>query len=86
MTNCTLHPTLPTLTNLNWVMWQISIEGCMKQNNLYFFILTEEPVPTDAAEAKLFKTQKMKASRVLQQYMGMVNYQKFAAEATKNNP
>jgi hypothetical protein len=28
----------------------------------------------------------MKASGVLQQYMGMVNYQKFATESTKDDP
>ena len=57
-------PNMPTLTNLNWVMWQIAIEGCMKQYNLYSFISTNKPIPTNAAKAKSFKNRKMKASGV----------------------
>jgi hypothetical protein len=67
-------------------MWQISIEGYMKQHNLYSFILTKEPGPINAAEAKSFKTQKMTALGVLQKYIGMVIYQKFATSATKDDP
>jgi hypothetical protein len=50
------HPNLPTLINLNWVMWKIAIEGYMKQHDLYSFILTTEPVLADATKAKNFKT------------------------------
>jgi hypothetical protein len=67
-------------------MWRISIEGFMKQLNLYSFISMTEAVPTDATKAKTFKTKQMKASGILQQYMGMTNYQKFESESTKDDP
>ncbi|PLW46051.1 hypothetical protein PCASD_03462 [Puccinia coronata f. sp. avenae] len=85
MTEQSLMPNIPTLTNLNWVMWRISIEGYMKQHDLYSFILTTEVVPTDATKAKLFKTKQMKALGILQQYMRMTNYQRFKSKLTKDN-
>jgi hypothetical protein len=79
-------PNLPTLTNLNWVLWKISIEGYMKQHDLYSFISSDDPIPNDPTEAKTFRTNKMKASGVLQQFMGLVNYQKFANDKNKDDP
>jgi hypothetical protein len=86
MTKQSLIPNIPTLTNLNWVMWQISIKGYMKQHDLYSFISMTKAVPIDATEAKTFKTKRMKASGILQKYMGMTNYQKFESNLTKDNP
>ncbi|KNZ45132.1 hypothetical protein VP01_845g5 [Puccinia sorghi] len=86
MTDRLSTPSIPTLTNYNWVMWRISIEGYMKQHDLYSFISSHEPPPTDAAELKSYKTRRMKASGVLQQYMGMTNYQKFENDKTKDDP
>ncbi|PLW19228.1 hypothetical protein PCASD_16610 [Puccinia coronata f. sp. avenae] len=65
MTDRVSHPNLPTLTNLNWVLWKISIEGYMKQHDLYLFISSDDPIPANNAEAKIFKTKKMKASGVV---------------------
>ncbi|KAA1085930.1 hypothetical protein PGT21_050059 [Puccinia graminis f. sp. tritici] len=62
------------------------IEGYTKQHDLYSFISSDETAPTDPAELKSFKTRKMKASGVLQQYMGITNYQKFKTKDTKDNP
>jgi hypothetical protein len=59
MTEQSSMPNIPTLTNLNWLMWRISIKGYMKQHDLYSFISTTEVVPTDATKAKLFKTKQM---------------------------
>jgi hypothetical protein len=86
MTDRLSHPNLPTLTNLNWLMWKIAIKVYMKQHDLYCFISTTEPVPIDPTKAKTFKTRKMKASGVLRQHMGMVNYQKFVTKTTKDKP
>ncbi|KNZ60327.1 hypothetical protein VP01_156g5 [Puccinia sorghi] len=80
------NPNIPTLTNYNWVLWKISIEGYLKQHDLYSFISSREEVPSEAAEAKTFKSRKTKASGVLQQLMGITNYQKFATDATKDDP
>jgi hypothetical protein len=60
MTNCTPHPNIPTLTNLNWVQWRILIQGYMKQHGLYTFITLTVPIPTNATEAKSFESRKTK--------------------------
>jgi hypothetical protein len=86
MTNQSSHQSFPILTNLNWLEWKISIEGYMKQHNLYSFISQRVVPPANTKESKAFETCKMKASGVLQQYMGMVNYQKFETITTKKNP
>ena len=86
MTNQVSHPNLPTLTNLYWVLWKILLEGYMKQHNLYLFISSNNPIPADNAEGKIFKTKKMKASGILQKYMGLVNYQNFATDKNKDDP
>ena len=86
MTNWVSIPNLPTLTNLNWVLWKISIEGYMKQRDLYSFISSNDPIPNDPTEAKTFRTNKMKASGVLQQFMGLGNYQKFVNDKNKDDP
>ncbi|KNZ54436.1 hypothetical protein VP01_2948g1 [Puccinia sorghi] len=69
MTEQLSTPNIPTLTNYNWVMWRILIEGYMKQHDLYSFISSKEVIPVEAAELKSFKTRRMKASGILQQYM-----------------
>jgi hypothetical protein len=86
MTDKTSNPAIPTLTNLNWDLWSMLIEGYMKQHDLYSFISSKEDEPTDAAKLKSFKTRKMKASGVLQQFMGITNYQKFSTKDTKDDP
>jgi hypothetical protein len=86
MTDQVSHPNLPTLTNLNWVLWKILIEGYMKQHNIYSFISRHNPIPADNAKAKIFKTKKMKALDVLHQCMVLVNHQKFASDENKDYP
>ncbi|KAA1098650.1 hypothetical protein PGTUg99_050107 [Puccinia graminis f. sp. tritici] len=80
------NPSIPTLSNVNWDMWSMLVEGYMKQHDLYSFISETEADPTDAAELKSFKSKKLKASGVLQQYMGITNYQKFRTKDTKDDP
>ncbi|KNZ46050.1 uncharacterized protein VP01_7604g2 [Puccinia sorghi] len=86
MTNQLSNPNIPILSSYNWVLWKIVIEGYLKQHDLYSFINSSEATPADPAEAKLFKSRKTKTSGVLQQYMVIVNYQKFATEQTKDEP
>ncbi|KNZ62851.1 hypothetical protein VP01_1215g2 [Puccinia sorghi] len=86
MTDRLSNPNIPVLTNYNWVLWKISIEGYLKQHDLYSFISTREAPPADPVEAKAFNTKKTKASGVLQQLMGVTNYQKFATDTTKDDP
>jgi hypothetical protein len=86
MNNWPLNPNIPELTNLNWVMWRISIQGYMKQHDLYSFISSNKATPTDPSAAKSFKSQRIKGSGVLQQYMGMTNYQKSESNTTQDDP
>jgi hypothetical protein len=86
MTKHTPHPNIPILTNLNWVLWRILIQGYLKQHDLYSFITSTVPVPGNAAKAKTFESRKTKASGILQQYMGMTNYQKFKSDKTRDEP
>ncbi|KAA1110912.1 hypothetical protein PGT21_050257 [Puccinia graminis f. sp. tritici] len=86
MNDKTTNPAIPVLSNLNWDLWSMMIEGYMKQHDLYPFISSTQAEPTDVTELKSFNTRKMKASGVLQQYMGITNYQKFKTETTKDDP
>ncbi|POV94364.1 hypothetical protein PSHT_16289 [Puccinia striiformis] len=77
---------IPVLTKKNFTEWELQVEAYLKQCDLINFITENAAAPGEPAEAKIFKSSRLKTSGILQGLLGTVYYPKFKNALTENNP
>ncbi|POW06336.1 hypothetical protein PSHT_10415 [Puccinia striiformis] len=77
---------IPILNKKNFTEWELQVEAYLKQCDLINFIESNEAVPSDKDEAKIFKKSKLKTSGILQALLGTIYYPKFKNSLTENSP
>ncbi|POV98171.1 hypothetical protein PSHT_14176 [Puccinia striiformis] len=77
---------IPILNKKNFKEWELQVEAYLKQCDLINFIESNEAVPSDKDDAKIFKKSKLKTSGILQGLLGTIYYPKFKNSLTENSP
>ncbi|POV98103.1 hypothetical protein PSTT_14648, partial [Puccinia striiformis] len=68
---------IPLLNKKNFKEWELQVEAYLKQCDLFNFIESNEAVPSDKDDAKIFKKSKLRTSGILQALLGTIYYPKF---------
>ncbi|KAA1082141.1 hypothetical protein PGTUg99_022933 [Puccinia graminis f. sp. tritici] len=69
---------MPSLANTTFSSWERSIGGYCMQHGLYEY-LTTTTKPTDAAELKVYNSNRLKTAGILTQHMGDNNFNRLKA-------
>ncbi|KNE87493.1 hypothetical protein PSTG_19122 [Puccinia striiformis f. sp. tritici PST-78] len=77
---------IPLLNKKNFKEWELQVEAYLKQCDLFNFIESNEAVPSDKDDAKIFKKSKLRTSGILQALLGTIYYPKFKNSLTENSP
>ncbi|POV94961.1 hypothetical protein PSTT_16567 [Puccinia striiformis] len=77
---------IPLLNKKNFKEWELQVEAYLKQCDLFNLIESNEAVPSDKDDAKIFKKSKLRTSGILQALLGTIYYPKFKNSLTENSP